>query len=150
MHCPIAISLSLKTYGARGKVSKSAGKLEKILLSHSTVCYPGSPVWSLFYFYMRLKCGVTSRSADISTPWAKKGWSSLTQRPCGFLVCLTCRFGVLLQTSQECVLKTFLPFWVCCLQTFQSKALQIFFSSPRQSHSSADALGNIEKCGLLK
>lgn len=56
----------------------------------------------------------------------KRGWSSLTWRLCGFLVCLTCRFRVLLQTSQECVLKTFLPFWVCCLQAFQSKALQIF------------------------
>lgn len=59
----------------------------------------------------------------------KKDLPSLTRRPCGFLVCLTCRLRVLLQTSQECVLKTFLPFWVFCLQTFQSKALQVF-SSP--------------------
>lgn len=72
MRWPVAISLSLKTYGARGKVSESAGELEMILLSHSTVCYPGSHVWSLFYFYMRLKWGVTSRPAEISTPWGKR------------------------------------------------------------------------------
>lgn len=148
VHWPVAISLPLKTYSARGKVSKSAGKLEKILLSHSTVCYPGSHVWSLFYFYLRLKWEVTSRSAkflhleekgliqpDLKTMWVSCLFDLQTRGPPANLT------GMCFQDL--------FPFWVCCLQPFQSTALQIF-SSPRQSHSSADALGTIEKCALLK
>lgn len=86
MHWPVATSLSLKTYGARGKVSKSAGKLE-ISLSHYTMSYPGSCAEVVLLLHETEVRSHQQVSWNFCT-LRKKGWSSLTWRRCGFLVWL--------------------------------------------------------------
>lgn len=85
MHLTVAFSLSLKTYGARGQVLKSAGKLEKTPLPQQIACYPGSYAWSLFQFYVRQKLGVTSRSSEICRAQGKRADPGCLVDHVGFL-----------------------------------------------------------------